>query len=156
MFRFDSISTLLSLLILLTSDHKIQRNPRKEILAQLCINASIILLIPFEPSCLSLSLCLSFLPSESSLILLSRLKLQTLNMDVRSRRARQTSPDRAKLSMQQHRHRQPPKPNPTRKVQVVYYLTRNGHLEHPHYMEVSHFATQPLRLKGKTIYYIFF
>ncbi|XP_044469780.1 protein SOSEKI 2-like isoform X2 [Mangifera indica] len=68
-------------------------------------------------------------------------------MDVRSRRARQTSPDRAKLSMQQHRHRQPPKPNPTRKVQVVYYLTRNGHLEHPHYMEVSHFATQPLRLK---------
>uniref|UniRef100_A0A803KXK9 SOSEKI DIX-like domain-containing protein n=1 Tax=Chenopodium quinoa TaxID=63459 RepID=A0A803KXK9_CHEQI len=33
------------------------------------------------------------------------------------------------------------------KVQVVYYLTRNGQLEHPHYMEVSHLATQPLRLK---------
>ncbi|KAH9623741.1 hypothetical protein KSS87_015110 [Heliosperma pusillum] len=24
------------------------------------------------------------------------------------------------------------------KVQVVYYLTRNGHLEHPHYIEVGH------------------
>ncbi|XP_074264380.1 protein SOSEKI 2 [Silene latifolia] len=33
------------------------------------------------------------------------------------------------------------------KVQVVYYLTRNGHLEHPHYIEVSHLATQPLRLR---------
>ncbi|KAL2906009.1 Protein UPSTREAM OF FLC [Bienertia sinuspersici] len=33
------------------------------------------------------------------------------------------------------------------KVQVVYYLTRNGQLEHPHFMEVSHLSTQPLRLK---------
>ena len=37
------------------------------------------------------------------------------------------------------------------KVQVVYYLTRNGQLEHPHYLEVSHLATQPLRLKGTCI-----
>lgn len=35
-----------------------------------------------------------------------------------------------------------------RKVQVVYYLCRNGLLEHPHYMEVTHLAKQPLRLKG--------
>lgn len=34
-----------------------------------------------------------------------------------------------------------------RKVQVVYYLCRNGLLEHPHYMEVTHLAHQPLRLK---------
>lgn len=34
-----------------------------------------------------------------------------------------------------------------RKVQVVYYLCRNGLLEHPHYMEVAHLAHQPLRLK---------
>lgn len=34
-----------------------------------------------------------------------------------------------------------------RKVQVVYYLSRNGLLEHPHYMEVTHLAHQPLRLK---------
>ncbi|PKI61201.1 hypothetical protein CRG98_018432 [Punica granatum] len=34
-----------------------------------------------------------------------------------------------------------------KKVQVVYYLTRNGLLEHPHFMEVSHFPNLPLRLK---------
>ncbi|XP_022773870.1 protein UPSTREAM OF FLC-like [Durio zibethinus] len=62
-------------------------------------------------------------------------------MDVRSRRARETSPDRAKICMQ------PKVVKPIRKVQVVYYLTRNGQLEHPHYMEVTHSANQPLRLK---------
>lgn len=35
-----------------------------------------------------------------------------------------------------------------KKVQVVYYLSRNGQLEHPHYMEVTHLAHQHLRLKG--------
>ncbi|XP_052190637.1 protein SOSEKI 2 isoform X2 [Diospyros lotus] len=34
-----------------------------------------------------------------------------------------------------------------RKVQVVYYLSRNGLLEHPHFMEVTHLAHQHLRLK---------
>ncbi|KAG8383490.1 hypothetical protein BUALT_Bualt04G0018700 [Buddleja alternifolia] len=34
-----------------------------------------------------------------------------------------------------------------KKVQVVYYLSRNGLLEHPHYMEVTHLAHHPLRLK---------
>ncbi|KAL8151884.1 hypothetical protein V2J09_021692 [Rumex salicifolius] len=48
---------------------------------------------------------------------------------------------------------QPPPPPMRRvmkvlkKVQVVYYLTRNGQLEHPHFMEVSHLANQQLRLK---------
>ncbi|GAB4847307.1 suppressor of kinase [Ancistrocladus abbreviatus] len=37
-----------------------------------------------------------------------------------------------------------------KKVQVVYYLTRNGLLEHPHYLEVSHLANHPLRLKDVT------
>ncbi|KAJ4715682.1 protein UPSTREAM OF FLC [Melia azedarach] len=62
---------------------------------------------------------------------------------IRSRRGSSNSsgsPDRAKVFMQ-------PKVKPIRKVQVVYYLTRNGHLEHPHYMEVTHLANQPLRLK---------
>jgi len=40
------------------------------------------------------------------------------------------------------------------KVQVVYYLTRHGHLEHPHYLEVSHLATQPLRLRGMLVNYV--
>ncbi|KAL1569615.1 protein SOSEKI 2-like [Salvia divinorum] len=34
-----------------------------------------------------------------------------------------------------------------KKVQIVYYLSRNGHLEHPHYMEVTHLVHQQLRLK---------
>ncbi|XP_062147651.1 protein SOSEKI 2-like [Alnus glutinosa] len=61
-------------------------------------------------------------------------------MDVRPRRARATSPDRFKVYMQ-------PRVKPIEKVQVVYYLSRNGHLEHPHYMEVTHLANQPLRLR---------
>ncbi|KAI4382067.1 hypothetical protein MLD38_008075 [Melastoma candidum] len=36
----------------------------------------------------------------------------------------------------------------TRRVQVVYYLTRDGHLQHPHYMEVPLLPCQPhLRLR---------
>ncbi|KAL6575997.1 hypothetical protein OROHE_000468 [Orobanche hederae] len=34
-----------------------------------------------------------------------------------------------------------------RKVQIVYYLSKNGQLEHPHYIEVTHIAHQQLRLK---------
>ncbi|KAL2551410.1 Protein UPSTREAM OF FLC [Forsythia ovata] len=60
----------------------------------------------------------------------------------RSSRCREMSPDRAKVLLQQRVIR------PTlKKVQVVYYLSRNGHLEHPHYMEVTHLANQQLRLK---------
>ncbi|EYU31034.1 hypothetical protein MIMGU_mgv1a008596mg [Erythranthe guttata] len=34
-----------------------------------------------------------------------------------------------------------------KKVEIVYYLSRNGHLEHPHYMEVTYLSHQQLRLK---------
>ncbi|XP_077213655.1 protein SOSEKI 2-like [Tasmannia lanceolata] len=61
-------------------------------------------------------------------------------MDVRARRSRETSPDRARVCMQ-------PKIKPFRRVQVVYYLCRNGQLEHPHFMEVPYLANQQLRLK---------
>ncbi|XWS44895.1 hypothetical protein CRYUN_Cryun15aG0089000 [Craigia yunnanensis] len=64
-------------------------------------------------------------------------------MDVRNRRARETSPDRAKVRMQM----KPKVVKPIRKIKVVYYLTRNGQLEHPHYMEVTHLVNQPLRLR---------
>lgn len=37
-----------------------------------------------------------------------------------------------------------------RRVQVVYYLTRNGHLEHPHFIEVIVPVNQPLRLRDVT------
>lgn len=69
-------------------------------------------------------------------------------MDLRSRRGRgersEMSPDRVKVCMQQ------PKVKPIKKVQVVYYLSRNGQLEHPHYMEVAHLANQHLRLRDFT------
>lgn len=58
-----------------------------------------------------------------------------------SRRRREVSPNRAKVCMQSNMKM-------FRKVQVVYYLSRNGQLEHPHFMEVSHLAGQELRLKG--------
>ncbi|XVF61670.1 hypothetical protein PTKIN_Ptkin08bG0149100 [Pterospermum kingtungense] len=62
-------------------------------------------------------------------------------MDVRRRRGRERSPDRAKACTKQKVVK------PIRKVQVIYYLTRNGQLEHPHYMEVTHLVNQPLRLR---------
>lgn len=65
-------------------------------------------------------------------------------MEVRSQRGvRETSPDRAKIC------RLKQKIKPFRKVQVVYYLSRNGLLEHPHFMEITLSTNQPLRLKGK-------
>ncbi|KAH1051128.1 hypothetical protein AAZX31_08G136800 [Glycine max] len=62
---------------------------------------------------------------------------------VRSQRgsSRDTSPDRAKIC------RMNQKVKPFRKVQVVYYLSRNGLLEHPHFMELTLLPNQPLRLK---------
>ncbi|XVF58939.1 hypothetical protein PTKIN_Ptkin07bG0106600 [Pterospermum kingtungense] len=66
-------------------------------------------------------------------------------MDVRNRRGRgrEGSPDRVKPCIRM----QPKVAKPIRKVKVVYYLTRNGYLEHPHYMEVTHMVNQPLRLR---------
>nr|DAD21903.1 TPA_asm: hypothetical protein HUJ06_023366 [Nelumbo nucifera] len=61
-------------------------------------------------------------------------------MDTRARKSRETSPDWARVYVQ-------PKMKAFKKVQVLYYLCRNGQLEHPHFMEVSHLANQQLRLK---------
>lgn len=65
-------------------------------------------------------------------------------MDAIARRSRETTPDRAKPYAQQSSRRLV---KASRKVQVVYYLSRNGHLEHPHFMEVTHLANQQLRLR---------
>ncbi|KAH6784417.1 hypothetical protein C2S52_009376 [Perilla frutescens var. hirtella] len=55
---------------------------------------------------------------------------------------REMSPERGKMCVQARMMK------PTfKKVQIVYYLSRNGHLEHPHYMEVTHLSHQQLRLK---------
>ncbi|XP_009782303.1 protein SOSEKI 5 [Nicotiana sylvestris] len=45
---------------------------------------------------------------------------------------RETSPERTKVWTETPNH----KPKTERKLPVVYYLTRNGQLEHPHFMEV--------------------
>lgn len=55
--------------------------------------------------------------------------------------SRDTTPDRARVYMA-------PKMKKLKKLQVIYYLSRNGQLEHPHFMEMSHLSNQPLRLKG--------
>ncbi|OIV98424.1 hypothetical protein TanjilG_16751 [Lupinus angustifolius] len=62
-------------------------------------------------------------------------------MDVHTHRVRDNSPNRGKICRIQK------KVKPAKKVQVVYYLSRNGLLEHPHYVEIKLLANEPLRLK---------
>ncbi|XP_010920698.1 protein SOSEKI 5 [Elaeis guineensis] len=60
---------------------------------------------------------------------------------VRQWKDRETSPEATKV-------RTEPKPGITeRKVPVVYYLSRNGQLEHPHFMEVSLSSSDGLYLR---------
>ncbi|KAF8402845.1 hypothetical protein HHK36_010936 [Tetracentron sinense] len=53
---------------------------------------------------------------------------------------RDTSPERTKIWTE-------PKPKTERKVPVVYYLSRNGQLEHPHFMEVPLSSSEGLYLR---------
>ena len=58
---------------------------------------------------------------------------------------RDTSPERTKVWTE------PNKPKSDhKKVSVVYYISRNGQLEHPHFMEVPLSSPQGLYLKGIT------
>ncbi|CAH2073297.1 unnamed protein product [Thlaspi arvense] len=72
---------------------------------------------------------------------------------VRSRRGRENNktPERLirSLNHQQYEEEEEAKTRRPvfRRVQVVYYLTRNGHLEHPHFIEVISPVNQPLRLR---------
>lgn len=43
-----------------------------------------------------------------------------------------------------------PRPGPARAA-VVYYLSRNGHLEHPHFMEVAVASPDGLYLRGTCV-----
>ncbi|PWZ57990.1 Protein UPSTREAM OF FLC [Zea mays] len=59
------------------------------------------------------------------------------------RRGTGTSPGRTKVWVEppgkshgHHHHQAPPPPSPPKRVAVVYYLCRNRHLEHPHFIEV--------------------
>ncbi|KAK7404604.1 hypothetical protein VNO78_05559 [Psophocarpus tetragonolobus] len=53
---------------------------------------------------------------------------------------KETSPERTKVWAE-------PKPKTARKVSVVYYLSRNGQLDHPHFMEVPLSSPHGLYLK---------
>ncbi|XP_031745651.1 protein UPSTREAM OF FLC-like isoform X2 [Cucumis sativus] len=47
-----------------------------------------------------------------------------------------------------HRHhRRRDSPTPMKKAQVFYYISRNGRLEQPHFLEIPLFPNHPLRLK---------
>ncbi|KAK2655829.1 hypothetical protein Ddye_008881 [Dipteronia dyeriana] len=94
-------------------------------------------------------------PSSSPVSGLNKPKYMEV-LGSRRRSARGSSPDRAKVVYNNNIMQPNTKPitgnnvKPiiiNKKVQVVYYLTRNGHLEHPHYMEVTHFSNQHLRLR---------
>ncbi|KAK1299426.1 hypothetical protein QJS10_CPB14g01471 [Acorus calamus] len=67
-------------------------------------------------------------------------------------RERETSPERTKVWTEPTKPRStvpppPPPPPPEKKVPVLYYLSRNGNLEHPHFMEVSLSSSDGLYLR---------
>lgn len=56
-------------------------------------------------------------------------------------KGRETSPERTKVWTEPPNHK-------LSKVPVVYYLSRNGQLEHPHFMEVPLSSRDGLYLRG--------
>lgn len=79
-------------------------------------------------------------------------------MEVRERRYRASSSSTTTEEMNRSEEKssvkvklmKPTMATTLKKVQVVYYLSKNAHLEHPHFIEVTHLAHHPLRLKGTT------
>lgn len=68
-------------------------------------------------------------------------------MEERMKKYRQVSPERAKVWTEKSPkyHQQ----QPHRKVSVVYYLSRNRQLEHPHFIQVPLSSPDGLYLRGK-------
>ena len=64
---------------------------------------------------------------------------------------RETSPERNRVWTEPKLNT-----NTLRKVPVVYYLSRNGQLEHPHFMEVSLSSPEGLYLRGDNILFSLF
>ncbi|ONK68984.1 uncharacterized protein A4U43_C05F18070 [Asparagus officinalis] len=58
----------------------------------------------------------------------------------------------SKYGVQASPERERPRPAPkqvSRKIPVVYYLCRNHHLEHPHFIEVTVSSHEGLYLRGR-------
>lgn len=73
-------------------------------------------------------------------------------MEGRMKKCRQLSPERTRVRTEpspKHQQQQQQMLQ-VRKVPVVYYLCRNRHLEHPHFIEVPLPSPQGLYLRGKT------
>ncbi|VFQ91425.1 unnamed protein product [Cuscuta campestris] len=66
---------------------------------------------------------------------------------VRSARSTELLPAKKWTSPERTRVWAEPRPKPDRRVPVVYYLSRNGQLEHPHFMEVPLSAPEGLYLR---------
>ncbi|XP_031484827.1 protein SOSEKI 5-like [Nymphaea colorata] len=65
-------------------------------------------------------------------------------LEMPARRSREASPERTKVWTE------PRAPRQERRVPVLYYLCRNGQLEHPHFMEVPLSSVEGLYLRDVT------
>lgn len=65
-------------------------------------------------------------------------------------RDQQTSPERTKVWTEPNKNK-PTGNSSERKVPVVYYLSRNGQLEHPHFMDVPLSSPEGLYLRGTSL-----
>ncbi|GMG98232.1 hypothetical protein Nepgr_000072 [Nepenthes gracilis] len=105
---------------------------RKIVTPSLCL----LLKIPSSPKSFETFLVLSFM----AVTLRGRSELQLLQVP-KKWKERETSPERTKVWTE------PLPKNERRVVPVVYYISRNGQLEHPHFMEVPLSSSEGLFLR---------
>lgn len=43
-----------------------------------------------------------------------------------------------------------------RRLQILYFLSRNGHNEHPHLIRIHHLSNTGVRLRGMYMFSLFF
>ena len=66
----------------------------------------------------------------------------------RDRQQQRISPERTKVWTEPNKNNKTSAAAANRKVPVIYYLSRNGQLEHPHFMDVPLSSPEGLFLKG--------
>lgn len=72
----------------------------------------------------------------------------------RDRQQQRISPERTKVWTEPNKNNKTSAAAANRKVPVIYYLSRNGQLEHPHFMDVPLSSPEGLFLKGNIYIYI--
>lgn len=73
----------------------------------------------------------------------------------RDRQQQRISPERTKVWTEPNKNNKTSAAAANRKVPVIYYLSRNGQLEHPHFMDVPLSSPEGLFLKGNIYIYIY-